>query len=231
MRTSENRLTRERNLIVISAWAGIVGAILLNVVPTVTGLFTPGYSTSSQTINDLGIGPTAWIVNTIQFVVGVLFATFAVGFRKAIGPVINRKLTTTTALLFLSGVGRLLIAVFTVDGPWTPGKLGTPTSLHGILNIDAILFTFFSATVSIFIIGRYLLKASAWRGYGWYSIATGLAAWGLFILSITLSGQLGQFIGLFERGRILVPTSWVGVTGLRLLRSRSSLTAPVAGRA
>jgi len=224
MRTSENRLTRERNLIVISAWAGIVGAILLNVVPTVTGLFTPGYSTSSQTINDLGIGPTAWIVNTIQFVVGVLFATFAVGFRKAIRPVINRKLSKTTALLFL-------IAVFTVDGPWTPGKLGTPTSLHGILNIDAILFTFFSATVSIFIIGRYLLKASAWRGYGWYSIATGLAAWGLFILSITLSGQLGQFIGLFERGRILVPTSWVGVTGLRLLRSRSSLTAPVAGRA
>src|SRR6266516_3763693 len=141
MRTSENRLTRERNLIVISAWAGIVGAILLNVVPTVTGLFTPGYSTSSQTINDLGIGPTAWIVNTIQFIVGVLFATFAVGFRKAIGPVINRKLTKTTALLFLSGVGRLLIAVFTVDGPWTPGKLGTPTSLHGILNIDAILFS------------------------------------------------------------------------------------------
>src|SRR6266700_1833270 len=115
MRTSENRLTRERNLIVISAWAGIVGAILLNVVPTVTGLFTPWYSTSSQTINDLGIGPTACIVNTIQFIGGALFATFAIGFCKPNSTVINRKLTKSTAMLFNSGVGRLLIEVFTVD--------------------------------------------------------------------------------------------------------------------
>lgn len=218
-------------MIIISAWAGIVGAILLNVVPTVTGFFTPGYSTSSQTISDLGIGPSAWIYNSTQFVVGVLFTTFAVGFRKAIRPVINRKLTKATGLLFLSGVGTFLIGVFTVDGPWSPGKLGSPTSLHGILHIDVSLFTFFSATASIFIIGRNLLKVSAWRGYGWYSIATGFASLGFFILTIPLSGQLGQFIGLLERVEILVPTSWLGVTGLRLLRSMPSLTAPVVGRA
>lgn len=66
-----------------------------------------------------------------------------------------------------------------------------------------------------------LIKTRGWRGYGWYSLVTGVV---LLIPPLENNPQHFQFGGLFNRVVLAIAFVWYVVIAVRLLR-QSQLTA------
>jgi hypothetical membrane protein len=195
------------------ALAGVVGPILYVVVFTLAGFLRPGYSPVRQSISTLGVGANAWLLNTDAVVFGALLLAFAIGFFLLMQQVIKKgRLRTCLVLLILSSVGAINTGLFpaasaTVVLHWTLGFL------LGLLPLVAV-YT---------IVGWQWRHLSNWRGYGWYSLATAIAAVVLILLSFVLlaprsasGGPWTQVGGLIERVLVLVVFAWHVVIGWRL---------------
>ncbi len=164
----------------LAIWAGIVGPILFIAVFTVDGFLTPGYSAVNDAVSYLSLGSHGWIQAANFIATGLLLGIFALGFARRMGPVIARGwLYAGATLLLLSGLGYVTAGVFTSAPPGQPQH-----PLHTI----AFSVVFFSAAMACLITGWQLIKTQAWRGFGWYSIITGL---------LTITPPLGNLSSLF----------------------------------
>lgn len=193
------------------ALGGVAGPILYTLVFILAGFFHPGYSSLEQPISNLGaLEPNAWIQNANFVVSGLLFIAFAFGFFQMLRPMSSGQwLKVSTVFLVLSGVGLACAGFFHTDIPGFP-----PTTVHGVIHNIIFFVVYLSLLIALFIIGWHLRKIPFWRGYGWYSIITGLVMIGLFFgLGAASTHHLG---GLFQRIFELEAYAWYVVMGLRL---------------
>ena len=201
------------------ALAGVIGPILFELMFTIAGLLRPGYSPIRQAVSDLGVGPNAWIQNANFVVFGLLLIAFAIGFYRGMRSVISGGwLMACLVLLILSGAGMGGAGYFTVPDPNDPPELQV---LQGILHMLCFLAAFVSPAIALVIIGWRLRQDAKWRGYGRYSMITGLVALvliALVFLFFAPGSPLSEVRigGLVQRILALEVFAWHVVMGWRL---------------
>ncbi len=197
-------MVRDRERLLLTC--GAVGAILFYIVFTVAGAFRPGYSAMRDFVSDLSLGDQGWeqIANFIVF--GVLMLAFTLGVRSALRT--GRAAVAGPLLLGVFGAGVLLAGVFVTD----PGP--NPTTIHGSLHILVSIASFAALGAAGFVFAR---RFGGWRGFGLYSIASGLAVIVLFVLTQVVGQPLG-IAGLVQRTTIAVGWVWIVLVAIRLLR-------------
>ncbi len=201
-----NRLTR---LFIV---AGVIGSIPSLLVITLDGFLRPGYSPLYQMISDLGVGQNAWLLNSDLVVSGLLIMLFAIGFSQAMqNSISGRRLIASTSLFVLAGAG------IANDGFFTEYNVADPhAALHDALHTLGFFVAFISLGIAFFLIGLQLRNDRARRGYGWYSLITGLLMLSLMLFPYTLPVHGMQLEGLNERMLVVAAFAWQVVTGYRL---------------
>jgi hypothetical membrane protein len=133
----------------------------------------PGYSTSTNYISDLGVGPSALIFNTSVFLLGVAIVAGTYLIYRTLKP------RLFTVLLTLAGVGAMGVGIFTENFP----------AVHPLVSIVTFLFGSLAA------ISSYRLIRTPLR---YLSVILGL--FGLIALIFMASGiTLGLGVGGVER--------------------------------
>src|SRR5689334_17548106 len=100
----------------VLALAGVVGPLLFVLGFTVIGWLRPGYSPIREVVSALGVGPYAWLQNSLFGIFGCLLMLFAMGLYDHLRPLVQgRWLLVGCLLLLLGGVGMALSGVFTED--------------------------------------------------------------------------------------------------------------------
>jgi hypothetical membrane protein len=201
-----NRLTR---LFIV---AGVIGSILSMLVITLDGFLRSGYSPLYQMISDLGVGKNAWLLNSDLVVSGLLIMLFAIGFSQAMrNSISGRRLVASTSLFLLAGAG------IANDGFFTEYNVADPhAALHDALHTLGFFVAFISLGIAFFLIGLQLRNDRARRGYGWYSLITGLVMLSLILLPYAFPVHGMQLEGLNERMILVAAIAWQVVTGYRL---------------
>jgi len=191
---------------------GMTAPVLMLVLWTVASLMRPGYDQLSQYGSELGTGPNAIIMNTNFVVTGLLIIAFATGLFASIRRV--RWIQIGSILLGVFGAGEVAGGFFPCD----PGCLITAQSVSQLThNVEAVI-AFAAIALAPFLISLGLNREDHWRGYGSYSLVTGLVAIGLFsIFSAASLGYLG-YVGLFQRLFLAVTFLWIEVVAIRLFR-------------
>ena len=221
---------RQKLILRLCLWAGIVGPILFVLVFTIDGALTPGYSAINNAVSDLEFGASGWIQRTNFLLLGLLLMPFALAFLQTIRSVLPLGWRqVSAALLVLSGVGFVMASLFL---PAARGE--SQRTAHAILHTVAFTLVFIPWGVACLLIGAQLLKTRDWRSFGWYSLVTGL---------LTLIAPLGNLISLFasapqtpisnpgtefsgggliNRAGIVIAFAWIVILAARLLRGRET---------
>ncbi|HZY56558.1 MAG TPA: DUF998 domain-containing protein, partial [Rubrobacteraceae bacterium] len=121
----------------------------------------------------LALGSYGWAQSLSFAASGLLLILFVLGLHRGIvggsraGP----------ALLLLSGVAMALLAFETA-----PIIRTGPRTLHGWVHDLAFVLFIVSLVPSFFFLWRRMERDPLWRGYGWYTLITGLLAIPLLLL-------------------------------------------------
>ena len=160
---------------------GVVGPILFYAVFMVAGAVRPGYSAARDFISGLSLGDQGWVQIANFIVFGLLTLAFAIGVRLALrtGP----AAVAGPLLLGIHG-GALLLG-----GAMVPDPVTAATTVHGTLHMLAGIASNAAVAAACFVFAR---RFGTWRGFGLYSVATGLAIPILFVLT----GPIGQPLGM-----------------------------------
>jgi hypothetical membrane protein len=163
-------------------------------------------------ISDLGVGPNAWLMNTVLVVSAILLLGPAVAFLQGTRDVLGgRARRLDAALLALSPIGFGVAGIFT-EAPAT-------LAIHWLVGAD---LAFFGPVLAFSVIGVQLLRHRESRRWGTASLAAGVATlvlvlfmfW-IFTPGTALAPQhLG---GLMERIVVVAILAAYAATGLRLL--------------
>jgi hypothetical membrane protein len=209
-------------------WAGIVGPILFVLVFTLDGALTPGYSAIRDAVSYLDLGAYGWIQVANFIVLALLLIPFAVGFFKGMRPVLTSVWRrVSTALLMLSGMGYIIAGLFVPDPSGAPQR-----SVHGVLHAISFEIVFFSLALACLLIGVRLIRTVGWRGFGWYSLLTGLLTIippiGNLIPFFSPAAQTPfsnpsqavRFGGLFERILLVIAFAWYVILAIRMLTTQ-----------
>jgi len=206
-------LHETRTLPRISGFAGILGPILFISVFTVLGQVTPGYSPITDVISNLELGQIGWIQQLNFLQMGSLIIVFALGFRKAMMGVIQRRLTLPSVLFVLSGLGMIDAALFTPAYP-----------VEHV--IGGFILFIFPLLIAIFLIGRVFLRARL-RSLGLYSLTVGFLVLLMllyFFFGLGLSAPTGEapkgLTGVVNRAFVVLALSWFLAVGIWLVRGR-----------
>lgn len=206
----------------ITRWlglAGVVGPIMFVLVFTIVGMARPGYSAVRQPVSDLGRGPNGWQLNVPLILLGLLLTTFVAGFFRAFGVGPGRvRRWVSAGLLELPGIGFAVAGAFPLPSP-----------VHWIVGATLV----FLGSVPAFIVtGLFLRRDPAWRGWGTYSLVTGVVtlalAVAMFVLANPNSPVPLQITGLIERILFVEMLAWYAAVGWRIFREASSESPPRA---
>jgi hypothetical membrane protein len=203
-----------------SAWAGVVGPVLFTCTYMVQeALRRDEYSPVAEPVSALEAGPNGWVQQANFVVFGLLTLAFAVGLHRGIRP--SRKGLLGPALLFVSGIGLLLAAVF----PLREDAAGVTYDPGGHF-VAGIVF-FLSSAVGLVAVSRRLTGDPRWRGIASYTLGCGLLALAGFVLLGILAmpddAPLHEWAGLAQRIVILAVLFPARIVlSLRLLRLAGS---------
>lgn len=182
--------------IAVAAWAGIIGPVLFTAGFILQEALREGeYSRVAHTVSALETGPNGWI-QQINFVVfGVLTLMFSVGLHAGIRR--TRGGIAGPALLFVTGIGLLLAAVFPLRGDsaavaYDPGG-------HVVGGV-----TFFAGSVlGLMVLSRRLSRDPRWRSVAGYTLVAGAIGFVGFVALGTLAipdhAPLHPWAGLVQR--------------------------------
>lgn len=203
-----------------SAWAGVVGPFLFTATYMIQeALRRDEYSPVSEPVSALEAGPNGWVQQANFAVFGLLTLAFAVGLDRGIRP--SRRGLVGPALLFVSGIGLLLAAVF----PLREDAAGVTYDPGGHF-VAGVVF-FLSSAVGLVVLSRRLAGDPRWRGIATYTLGCGLLALAGFVLLGALAmpddAPLHQWAGLAQRIVILAVLFPARIAlSLRLLRVAGS---------
>jgi hypothetical membrane protein len=225
-----DRHTLDQNLTTrLLLLCGAIGPLLFVVVFLIEGATRPDYNPWHTTISTLSWGDQGWIqiVNFCLF--GLLMLCFAIAVRRVLrtgpgsrwGPI----------LFFIVGLGLITAGPFVTDPilgypPTLPSN--GPPSLHGTIHNIASLLVFIALPAACFVMGRRFARDPAWRGWAWYSIATGIlvlvfVAWFFAAVAVATHTTNGgsSLAGLLERFFSIVGCCWISLTALRFLSKKA----------
>ena len=131
---------------------------------------------------------------------GLLLIAFAIGLHRGVGG--GRGSKIGPALLAAAGVGLALCGFKT-----EPDLSTAPQTLHGWLHLIGFFIMAGGLLAGAFALWRRLRQDALWRGYGRYSLATGLLA----IASFGVPGQASIYLLL---AAMLI---WLELLAIRLL--------------
>ena len=183
------------------AWAGIVGPVLFTLAFMGQELFRRGeYSPMAEPVSALEAGPNGWVQQANFVVFGLLTIAFAVGLH--LGVRTTRVGIVGPALLFVSGIGLLLAAVF----PLREDAAGVTYDPGG--HIVAGLAFFVTSAVGLIVLSRRLARDPRWRSLALYTRAAGaLSVAGFVVMGVLVmpdDAPLHDWAGLAQRALILV---------------------------
>ncbi len=197
-----------KNVIKVAAVAGMVGpALFASVLLALTAVqyrfmlrigWRPLDDPANAWPSGLSLGPYG-AVQTASFVVsGILLMLFAVGLH--LGAMGGRGSRVGPALLFAAGAAMALMG-FETD----PIRRTGPRTLHGWVHDVAFVLFVLALLPSFFFLWRRFKQDPSWRGYGRYSLVTGLVA----ALMLSLPGVAYYLF-------LAVVLVWISATGARL---------------
>lgn len=194
----EERATPGTSLL---AWAGIVGPILFTVTFLGQELFRRGeYSPIAETVSALEAGPNGWVQQANFVVFGLLTIAFAIGLHRGIRP--TRAGIVGPAMLFVSGIGLLLAAVF----PLREDAAGVTYDPGG--HMVAGLMFFFTSAAGLIVLSRRVARDPRWRGLATYTLVSGGVALAGFVamgqLVMPDDAPLHEYAGLAQRLLIIL---------------------------
>lgn len=165
----------------LAAWAGLVGPILFTVMFLGQEVLRRGeYSPIAEPVSALEAGPHGWVqqVNFVLF--GLFTIAWAAGLHLTVRP--TRRGALGTLLLFMSGIGLVLAAVF----PLREDAAGVTYDPGG--HVVAGVMFFMTSAVGLILISGRLAQDPAWRSLARYTRLAGA----LSILGFVAMGALAM---------------------------------------
>jgi hypothetical protein len=200
---------------------GTIGPLLFIVAFLIEGATRPNYSAWHNVVSSLSQGEQGWMQITNFIVCGVLVLGFAIGLKR----VLRSGKGSTWGPILLGVFGLCLIgAGFFVTDPllgYPPGALSTPT-VHGILHNLLSLFVFASLIAACFVLARRFAGDPVWRGWAFYSVATGILVTVFFVVTDVVASLNGP-AGLFQRICIIIGWGWIALFAFRLMSKKSPI--------
>jgi hypothetical protein len=212
---------RTRWLLVCGLAPALFVAVLL-----VEGATRTGYDPVHHFGSELSLGSGGWVQVTNFIVTGILVLGFAVGLRRTLGT--GRGSVWAPILTGVFGVSLILAGIFTTDPKpgYPPGTAGTteaitvPGTIHDLNG----LLSFAALTAIILVFAARFLGLPGRRGWGWWSLAIGVAVSVTFVLTGVLfdraaaAGTLASsYHGLVQRFTIALGFGWLSVIALLML--------------
>lgn len=194
--------------------AGLVGPPVFWTVLTVLGHIQPTYNARRSGISLLVLGPYGW-TQSVNFVVfGLSIMVFQRGLEDALSPGEVRG-PIAGFLALGSGLALVAMAIFPTDPP------GTWTA-RGIVHLGIVAVLAVLLPTVCFVTAGKLKRHPSWSRYARATTLTG-ALTGILSLMLLLAWggawqPLRPWIGLYERAVFVVPSIWMGVMGVRLMR-------------
>jgi hypothetical membrane protein len=184
----------------LPAWAGIIGPILFTATFLAQEAFRRSeYDPLAEPVSALEAGPNGWVQQVNFVVFGVLTIAFALGLHRGLRP--TKAGIAGPALLFLSGIGLLLAAIF----PLRQDAAGATYDPGG--HIVAGFMFFMTSAVGLIVVSRRVARDPEWRSLATYSLAAGIVAVVGFLVAAGLvipdDAPLHDWAGLYQRVLIL----------------------------
>ena len=212
---------------------GAVGPIVFVLAFLIEGATRPDYSAWHNFVSDLSESSPGWMQIANFLFCGALVFCFAIGLRQVIRS--GRGATWGPLLLGAFGLSLIVAGVFVTDPSLGYYPLGSPAgaqTLHGTIHGTAAPVVFGLLTAATFVFARRFGRDPAWRGWGVYSLVTGIVCAATFIacLATAVLDEHGVLpnspTGLLERIAIIAGWGWIALLAIRLLRqTRPSPTA------
>jgi hypothetical protein len=218
METSAQSALEQSVAIRLLLACGAIGPLLNIVVLLILGATRPYYNAWQVPDSSLELGEGGWIQITNYLVSGTLLLGFAIGLRGVLRT--GRGSTWGPILLGIYGFTFIGAGIFVTDPAlgYPPGASSTPT-VPGILHDIFGQLQFISLSVACFVVARRDAANDAFRGWTWYSVATGLlvAASDVFFF---LTFEMGGPAGLIERIGIIGGGSWIAMLAIRVMSKK-----------
>jgi hypothetical membrane protein len=184
----------------VLAWAGIIGPVLFTATFMAQELFRiDEYGPIAEPVSALEAGPNGWVQRVNFVVFGLLTIAFAVGVHLGLRPA--RAGILGPALLFISGIGLLLAAIF----PLRQDGAGVTYDPGG--HIFAGLTFFLSSALGLIAVSRRLSRDPKRRSIATYTLAAGsLALAGFVVMGVLVmpdDAPLHEWAGLAQRVLII----------------------------
>jgi len=184
------------------ALGAIAGPVLFTLAWMVLGPLRPGYSSVSQQMSTLAVGPNGGFMRAAFLLYGLLVAVGVVaifqGLRHELGAVGR---WTCTVLLLLSPLGVLWAGIFTID--------------HLAMHTIGVVVGLGTPVITFPIVGLLLRRVPGWRRLGTLMLLGGPLTLALLIgfsnsvpQSVMRAGGGGGSLGLWQRAMGIEVQAW-----------------------
>src|SRR6266704_5472451 len=179
---------------------------------TVAILLRPSYDQLTQYGSELATGQDSTIMNANFVITGSLIRIFFLGLFTHIHA--GKWPAIGSILLGVFGVGEVVTAAFPCD-PGCPLLMSQSLSqsIHSVMAVIA----FGSIALAPLLISLGLRRDTRWARYQPYSLVTGLASVGLFLLFSVAIFSSFQYVGFLQRVFLAVPFIWIEILAIHLL--------------
>ncbi len=178
----------------------------------IASLLRPGYDQLTQYGSELAAGQNSIIMNANFVITGSLIIVFSFGLFTNIHA--GKRPAIGSILLGIFGLGELVTAAFPCD-PGCPLLISQSLSqsIHSVIAVIA----FGSIALAPLLISLGLRRDTRWARYQPYSLVTGLASVGLFLLFSVAILSSFHYVGLLQRVFLAVPFIWIEILAIHLL--------------
>jgi hypothetical protein len=203
--------------------SGAIAGPLFTLAWAVEGATRAHYRPLRHPVSSLELGDFGWTQRANFLVAGGLTLAFAVGLRRALGPLGGS--TWGPLLVGAHAIGLVGAGIFVTDPvsgypPGTPDHLETYGSTHAALHDLLSVGTFIGLPIACLVMAR---RFAGWglRGWAIYSAVTGVVFLVGFVLTSMAFNQaetLVEFGGLLQRATVTVGWGWLTLLAVHLLR-------------
>lgn len=200
----------------ISAWAGMIGAILFVLISTLEGWYRPGYRPLEMFISALSLGPRGWIQILNFIVFGTLFFVFSWGVANEFP---NGKASRGGPIIF-----RILAICLFLAGPFVMDSYYPSFTFHGKVHDILGWIVFPLMPISCFVFLRRFREDPNWQFLKWWTLGLGLlSALGVVLLTMAAKSAdarnlFNHQLGLIQRIIIVPFMLWIFIFALGLLK-------------
>jgi hypothetical membrane protein len=203
---------------------GVIGPLGFIVVFLIEGGIRPDYSALNNFVSLLSLGEHGWMQITNFVICGVLVFCFAVGLRRVLQQ--GKGSIWGPIMLGIFGLSLIGAGLFVPDPlGYPPGEPSTLTP-HGALHLVCSLVAFIALPVTCFLLARRFAGDPVWRGWAFYSVATGILVLVLLFITVDLMASLNPDApaGLVERLTIVVGWCWIALLAFRLMSTKAPIS-------